>query len=65
MTDAFQLSLARDRSAARDRLDEALAIEQRIDRMEQSMGDMKDMVGRVLAALVRLNAAAGLGSPTI
>lgn len=65
MTGAFQLSLARDRSAARDRLDEALAIEQRIDRMEQSMGDMKDMVGRVLAALARLNAAAGLGSPTI
>ena len=35
MTDAFQSSSARDQS------DEAPAIEQRMDRMEESMGDMK------------------------
>ncbi len=38
--------------------------EQRMNRMEESMGDMKDMVGRVLQALAGLNAAAGLGPPT-
>lgn len=39
-------------------------MQQRIDCMEESMGDMKEIVGRVLQAFAGLNAAAGLGSPT-
>ncbi len=38
---------------------------QRMDWMEELIGDMKGMVERVLQVLAGLNATAGLGSPTI
>lgn len=60
MTDAFQSTLRQTREES-----EPSAMQQRMDRMENSMGDMKGMVGRVLQALAGLNAAASLGLPTI